>query len=76
MNLKTTVPIFTHIASLVGVYHLQLFSIMPSFMVLYDIMEYGSTPYIGMARKKMAAPYDAYKIIRSELGSDYSHRLL
>ena len=41
-----------------------------------DIMEYGSTPYVGMARGKMAAPYKAYKIIRSELGSDYSHRLL
>ena len=40
------------------------------------IMEYGSTPYVGMARKKMAAPYNAYKIIRSELGFDYSHRLL
>ncbi len=40
------------------------------------IMEYGSTPYVGMARKKMAALYNAYKIIRSELGSDYSHRLL
>ena len=26
------------------------------------IMEYGSTPYVGMARKKMAAPLDAYKI--------------
>jgi len=41
-----------------------------------NIMEYGSTPYVGMARKKMAAPYNAYKIIRSELGFDYSHRLL
>ena len=40
------------------------------------IMEYGSTPYVGMARKKMAAPYNTYKIIRSEFGSDYSHRLL
>ena len=30
------------------------------------IMEYGSTPYVGMVRKKMAAPYNAYKIIRSE----------
>ena len=39
-------------------------------------MEYGSTPYVGMAQKKMAALYNAYKIIRSELGSDYSHRLL
>ena len=38
-------------------------------------MEYGSTPYVGMARKKMAAPYNAYKIIRLELGSVYSHRL-
>ena len=34
------------------------------------------TPYVGMARKQMAAPYNAYKIIRSELGFDYSHRLL
>ncbi len=40
------------------------------------IMEYGSTPYVRMARKKVAAPYNAYKIIRSELTSDYSHRLL
>ena len=39
-------------------------------------MEYGSTPYVGMAREKNGGPYNAYKIIRSELGSDYSHRLL
>ena len=39
-------------------------------------MEYGSTPYVGMAREKMTAQYNAYKIIRSELGSVYSHRLL
>jgi len=45
-------------------------------MTLYDIMENGSTLYVGMAQKKMAPPYNAYKITRSELGSDYSHRLL
>ena len=44
-------------------------------ITICTIMEYGSTPYVGMARKKMATPYNAYKIIRSEL-SDYSHRHL
>ena len=29
------------------------------------IMEYGSTPYIGMAPKKMAAPLYVYKVICS-----------
>ena len=32
-----------------------------------------STPW---HREKMAAPYNTYKIIRSELISDYSYRLL
>ena len=31
------------------------------------IMEYGSTPYIGMAPKKMAAPLYVYKVICSKL---------
>ena len=32
----------------------------------FCIMEYGSTPYVGMARKKMAAACTLYKLIRSE----------
>ena len=31
------------------------------------IMEYGSTPYIGMAPKKMADPMYVYKVICSKL---------
>jgi len=45
---------------------------------LHPIMEYGSTPYVGWHGKKVASPYNAYKIMRrlmSQLGSDYSHRL-
>ena len=40
------------------------------------IMEYGSTPYVGMARGKMAAACALYKFIRSELCSRYSHKPL
>ena len=40
------------------------------------IIEYGSTLYVGMARKKMAAAYALYKSIRSELCSRYSHKHL
>ena len=39
-------------------------------------MEYGSTPYIGMAPKKMAAPLHVYKVICSKLCPRLSHRLL
>ena len=31
------------------------------------IMEYGSTPYIGMAPKKMAAPLHVYKMTCSKV---------
>ena len=31
------------------------------------IMEYSSTPYIGMAPKKMAAPLYVYKVLCSKL---------
>ena len=40
------------------------------------IMEYGSTPYIGMAPKKMAGPLFAYKVICSKLCPRISHKLL
>ena len=36
-------------------------------MHAWGIMEYGSTPYVGMAWKKMAATCALYKIVRSEL---------
>ena len=39
-------------------------------------MEYGSTPYIGMAPKKMAAPLYVYKVICSKLCPRFSHKLL
>ena len=40
------------------------------------IMEYGSTPYTGMATKKMAAPLYVYKVICSKLCPRLSHELL
>ena len=40
---------------------------------LYLIVEYGSTPYIGMAPKKMAAPL---YVICSKLCPRLSHKLL
>ena len=33
-----------------------------NFAMLSFIMEYGSTPYVGMAQKKMAALLNVYKI--------------
>ena len=42
----------------------------------YDIMQYDSTPYIGMAAKKMAAPLYVYKVICSKLCPRFSHKLL
>ena len=41
-----------------------------------SIMEYGSTPYIGMAPKKMAAPLYVYKVLCSTLCPRLSHKLL
>ena len=38
-------------------------------------MEYGSTPYIGMAPKKMAAPLYVYKVICSKLCPRLSDKL-
>ena len=43
---------------------------------LVPIMEYGSTPYIGMAPKKLAAPLYVYKVICSKLCPRISHKLL
>ena len=40
------------------------------------IMEYGSTPYIGMTPKKMAAPLHVYKVMCSKLCARFSHKLL
>ena len=40
------------------------------------IVEYGSTPYVGWHGGKMAAVCALYKIIRSELCSGCSHKLL
>ena len=40
------------------------------------IIEYGSTLYVGMARKKMAAACTLYKLLRSELCSRCSHKPL
>ena len=40
------------------------------------IMEYGSTPYIGMAPKQMAAPLYVYKVICSKVCPRLSHKLL
>ena len=40
------------------------------------IMEYGSTPYIGTAPKKMAAPLDVCKVICSKLCPRLSHKLI
>ena len=39
-------------------------------------IEYGSTLYVGMARKKMAAVCTLYKLLRSELCSRCSHKPL
>ena len=40
------------------------------------IMEYGSTPYIGMVPKKMAVPLYVYKVICSKLCPRLRHKLL
>ena len=40
------------------------------------IMEYGSTPYIGMAPKKMAVPLHVYKVMCSKLCARFCHKLL
>ena len=39
-------------------------------------MEYGSTPYIGMALKNMASTLHVYKAICSKLCPRFSHKLL
>ena len=39
-------------------------------------MEYGSTPYIGMAPEKMAATLYVYKVTCSKLCPKLSHKLL
>ena len=39
-------------------------------------MEYGSTPYIGTAPKKLAATLYVHKMIRSKLCARFSHKLL
>ena len=50
-------------------------TISASVYIIYN-MEYGSTPYIGMAPKKMAAPLYVYKVIYSKLCPRLSHKLL
>ena len=40
------------------------------------IMEYGTTPYVGKARGKMATTCNVYKIVCSELCSRCSHKPL
>ena len=41
-----------------------------SLSLCMKMIEYGSTPYVGMARGKISATYNAYKIIWSDLSSD------
>ena len=43
------------------------FSYLAYMLYFEDIMEYGSTPYVGMALKKMASPLNVYKMTCSKL---------